>query len=128
MDVPGQSQVSYAYDDADQLRIITQGTSVVSFAYEMVYERDGRRSRATGRDLWVFARQQGGWLAVWRTMLDLAEQPAEPPHPLPEPDVGSKNAGLAVGHLERSAAGPAQEIGNAVVGHEQVVAGEDDGS
>ena len=43
MDVPGQSQVSYAYDDADQLRIITQGTSVVSFAYDDA----GRRTSHT---------------------------------------------------------------------------------
>jgi ketosteroid isomerase-like protein len=51
-------------------------TAVATFTYEMVYERDGKRSRASGRDLWVFARQGGRWLAVWRTMLDLAEQPA----------------------------------------------------
>src|SRR5437667_215728 len=43
MDVPGQSQVSYADDDADQLRIITQGTSVVSFAYDDA----GRRTSHT---------------------------------------------------------------------------------
>jgi len=42
----------------------------------MVYERSGERSRATGRDLWVFVRQGGEWVAIWRTMLDLAEQPA----------------------------------------------------
>src|SRR5207247_1626378 len=58
----------------------------------------------------------------------LQEHSSHTPIPCPERCVGSKNAGLAVGHLERSAAGPAQEIGNAVVGHEQVVAGEDDGS
>jgi len=49
---------------------------VASFTYEMIYERDGKGNRATGRDLWVLARQDGHWLAVWRTMLDLAEQPA----------------------------------------------------
>jgi hypothetical protein len=51
-------------------------TGVVSFGYEMVYERSGKRNRATGRDLWVFVRQGGEWVAIWRTMLDLAEQPA----------------------------------------------------
>ena len=45
-------------------------------AYEMLYERSGKRSRATGRDLWVFVRQGGEWIAAWRTMLDLTEQPA----------------------------------------------------
>jgi hypothetical protein len=42
----------------------------------MVYERSGGRYRSTGRDFWIFARQGDAWLAVWRTMLDLAEQPA----------------------------------------------------
>jgi hypothetical protein len=51
-------------------------TAVVSFDFAMVYERSGQRSRATGRDLWVFARQGGEWLAVWRTMLDAQEHPA----------------------------------------------------
>lgn len=51
-------------------------TAVVSFAYEMVYERSGERYRATGRDLWVFAKQGKDWLAVWRAMLDLVENPA----------------------------------------------------
>jgi uncharacterized protein (TIGR02246 family) len=51
-------------------------TGVVSFEYQMVYERSGERYRATGRDLWVFARHDGEWLAVWRTMLNLQEQPA----------------------------------------------------
>lgn len=51
-------------------------TALASFDYQMVYERSGVRYRATGRDLWVFARHDGGWLAVWRTMLNLQEQPA----------------------------------------------------
>jgi hypothetical protein len=39
-------------------------TAVVSFTYEMVYERAGNRSRATGRDLWVFVRQGDEWVAI----------------------------------------------------------------
>ncbi|HJZ55790.1 MAG TPA: nuclear transport factor 2 family protein [Gemmataceae bacterium] len=68
----------HEYRERDRQIDVFGDTAVASFAYEMVYERSGQRSRATGRDLWVFARQQGSWLAVWRTMLDLAEQPAEP--------------------------------------------------
>jgi hypothetical protein len=49
-------------------------TAVVTFRYEMIYRRLGDRRRATGRDLWVFAKQSGMWVAIWRTMLDLAEQ------------------------------------------------------
>src|SRR4029077_10710661 len=63
------------YRESDHQVDVIADTAVVSFAYEMVYERSGMRSRATGRDLWVFARQSEEWVAIWRTMLDLAEQP-----------------------------------------------------
>lgn len=66
----------HEYREADRQVDVAGDTAVVSFTYEMVYERDGKRNRAKGRDLWVFARQGGQWLAVWRTMLGLAEQPA----------------------------------------------------
>jgi uncharacterized protein (TIGR02246 family) len=64
------------YRETDHQVDIVGETAVVSFTYEMVYERSGQRSRASGRDLWVFALQDGEWIAVWRAMLDLAEQPA----------------------------------------------------
>ncbi len=51
-------------------------TAVVTFRYEMVYERSGKRYRSTGRDLWVFQSQDGVWMAVWRTMLDMEENGA----------------------------------------------------
>lgn len=53
---------------------VTGDTAVATYTFEMVYERSGGRYRSTGRDLWVFARQGDTWLAVWRAMLDLAEQ------------------------------------------------------
>ena len=49
-------------------------TAVITFRYEMVYERSGERYRAAGRDLWVFQRQDKAWIAVWRTMLDMEEK------------------------------------------------------
>lgn len=48
-------------------------TAVITFRYEMVYERSGKRYRSTGRDLWIFQKQGEAWIAVWRTMLDLEE-------------------------------------------------------
>src|SRR4029079_18326119 len=39
MDVTGQSQITYAYDNADRLTSISQGTSVVSFGYDEVNRR-----------------------------------------------------------------------------------------
>ncbi len=69
----------HEYREQDSQIDVYGDTAVASFAYEMVYERSGQLYRATGRDLWVFARQHGTWLAVWRTMLDLAERPVEQP-------------------------------------------------
>jgi hypothetical protein len=66
----------HEYREADHQADVIGDTAVVTFTYEMVYERSGKRSRATGRDLWVFARQGSEWIAVWRTMLDLDERPA----------------------------------------------------
>ena len=72
----------HEYKEADHETDVIGDTAVTSFTYEMIYERSGERYRATGRDLWVFARSSvgggggGEWIAVWRTMLDLAEAPA----------------------------------------------------
>lgn len=64
------------YHESNQQVDVVGDTAIVSFDYQMVYERSGQRNKATGRDLWVFARHGDGWLAVWRTMLNLREQPA----------------------------------------------------
>jgi hypothetical protein len=69
--------VSYA--ESDPFVDLAGSTAVATFRFEMVYARDGASYRSTGRDLWVFERHGDGWLAVWRTMLDLAEEPAEDP-------------------------------------------------
>jgi hypothetical protein len=65
----------HEYRESDHQADIIGATAVASFTYEMVYERSGKRNRATARDLWVFARKGADWIAVWRTMLDIAEQP-----------------------------------------------------
>jgi ketosteroid isomerase-like protein len=64
------------YAESGQQIDVTGDTAVATYTFEMVYERSGGRYRSTGRDFWIFARQGDAWLAVWRTMLDLAEQPA----------------------------------------------------
>jgi ketosteroid isomerase-like protein len=66
----------HEFREHDHLIDVAGATAVVSFRYEMVYERSGERYRATGRDLWVFEDQAGVWIAVWRTMLELEETPA----------------------------------------------------
>ena len=55
---------------------VVGNTAVVSFRYEMVYERSNSRYRSTGRDLWVLQNLNDDWIGVWRAMLDMEEQPA----------------------------------------------------
>lgn len=65
----------HEYVEADHRVNVIGDTAVASFSFSMVYERSGERYRSTGRDFWVFARQNDDWLAIWRTMLDLSEEP-----------------------------------------------------
>ncbi|HEX8905459.1 MAG TPA: nuclear transport factor 2 family protein [Longimicrobiaceae bacterium] len=67
--------VSFDHDEP-QIDVIGD-TAVATTAFTMVYELESQRYRSTGRDLWVFARQGGEWLAVWRTMLDTTDEPVE---------------------------------------------------
>jgi hypothetical protein len=66
----------HGFEEADQQFDVIGDAAVVSFRYELVYERAGERYRATGRDVWVFREQGGEWIAVWRAMLDMSEAPA----------------------------------------------------
>ena len=50
--------------------------AIVTFRFDMMYERQGARSRATGRDFWILQKHSGSWLAIWRTMFDMEEHPA----------------------------------------------------
>jgi hypothetical protein len=68
--------VLHEYREAGHQIDVVTDTAVATYTFEMVYERGGERSLATGRDLWVFRRLDGHWLAVWRTMLDQVERPA----------------------------------------------------
>jgi Domain of unknown function (DUF4440) len=66
----------HKFDDHGYDTDVIGDTAVITFQYEMIYERSGERYRATGRDLWVFRDREGNWIAVWRAMLELHEQPA----------------------------------------------------
>lgn len=65
-----------SYTESGQQIDLTGNTAVATLRFEMVYTRDGASWHSTGRDLWVFEWQGDRWLAVWRTMLDVAEEPA----------------------------------------------------
>jgi len=62
------------FNESEQQADVAGDTAVVTYRYQMLYERAGKRYRASGRDLWTFQLQDGKWLAVWRTMLDLNEK------------------------------------------------------
>ena len=64
------------FREHDQHVDVAGETAVATFRYEMVYERSAKRYRATGCDLWVFQKQDRSWIAVWRAMLDMEENPA----------------------------------------------------
>jgi nuclear transport factor 2 (NTF2) superfamily protein len=71
-----QSAKIHEFREDDHHVDVAGETTVVTFRYEMVYERSGERFRSTGRDLWVFEGQTNSWIAVWCTMLDMEENPA----------------------------------------------------
>jgi ketosteroid isomerase-like protein len=66
----------HEFRDHDHQVDVAGDTAVVTFLYDMVYERHSKRYRSTGRDLWVFQNQGRAWIAVWRTMLDMEEKAA----------------------------------------------------
>jgi uncharacterized protein (TIGR02246 family) len=69
------SQATTEHVDVTDRQVDVVGDqAIATYAYGITYRRGGRRWRATGRDLWILARRNGPWQAVWRTMLDLAEE------------------------------------------------------
>ena len=66
----------HEFHEHDLQADVAEETAVVTFRYEMVYERSGKRNRSTGRDLWIFQKQGSKWIAVWRTMFDMVENAA----------------------------------------------------
>ena len=60
-------------------RSIEGGTSaaLAEIAFDMTYARAGGAWRAHGVELWALERRPEGWVAFWRTMQELTEEPAE---------------------------------------------------
>ena len=58
-------------------RSIEGGThaALAEIAFDMSYARDGQEWRATGIELWTLERRPEGWIAFWRTMQELTEEP-----------------------------------------------------
>lgn len=64
------------HKESDRQIDVVGDVAVASYCYDMVYQLGGGRYHATGRDLWVFHRTDGEWLAVWRAMPEMVENPA----------------------------------------------------
>jgi hypothetical protein len=64
----------HEFGEHDLQADVVDDTAVITFRYELLYERSTQRYRSTGRDLWVFHNQNGNWIAVWRAMLDMHEE------------------------------------------------------
>ena len=64
------------YREFNQEVQIVADTAVATFEFEMTYEHGEYRGHSTGRDFWIFARDDDQWLAVWRTMMDVTDNPA----------------------------------------------------
>jgi ketosteroid isomerase-like protein len=71
-----KSATIHEFQEHDQQVDVAGNTAVITFRYQMVYQRAGERYRATGRDLWVFQQEGGAWIAVWRAMLEMEEEAA----------------------------------------------------
>lgn len=71
------SATVHELDEIDLTADVVGDTATASFRFAMLYERDGCRYRATGRDLWMFGRERGEWRATWRTLLDTHEERAD---------------------------------------------------
>jgi len=53
----------------DEPRIDIAGDSAIAaYAWEMTYELNGQSYTESGHDLFVFTRQDGKWVAVWRAL------------------------------------------------------------
>ena len=62
------------FRDRDYYSEVLGETAIVTFRYEMTYQRASSRYRGSGRDFWIFQKSNATWLAVWRTMLDIHEE------------------------------------------------------
>jgi ketosteroid isomerase-like protein len=65
--------VNYAtiteYRESEPTIDVRGEAAVATFGWEMAWEVGGRPSRESGHDLFVFAREDGRWLAVYRTLI-----------------------------------------------------------
>jgi hypothetical protein len=62
----------------EERRSIEGGRSaaLAEIAFDMTYTRAGSDWRSHGIELWALEQREKGWVAYWRTMQELTEEPA----------------------------------------------------
>ncbi len=48
--------------------------AVATFRFDISYAMDGQDYEESGREIWVFARGEQGWQAVWRTRVPIEQK------------------------------------------------------
>lgn len=75
-----RSAVVHDYSEAVPQMEIWGDTATATYGWEMTYTLEGQTYRETGHDVFVFARAEGRWRAVWRAMMP--SPPAAPGAPV----------------------------------------------
>jgi len=59
------------YIESDFRINVWGNTAKVDYGFEIIYEIDGEKCHDTGRDLFIFSKDEneGKWLAVWRMLI-----------------------------------------------------------
>jgi uncharacterized protein (TIGR02246 family) len=58
----------HEYTESDHQIDVWGDTAVATYRFVMAWEMGGQSYREAGHDLFVFSREDGRWLAVWRTL------------------------------------------------------------
>ncbi len=67
----------HRFEEKDRQVDVLGHVAIATFCFDMTYELAGQKHHSTGRDLWVFAKHQEMWTALWRTILDVTDEPVE---------------------------------------------------
>jgi hypothetical protein len=62
------------YQETNEHIDVIEDSGIATFCFNMTYERAADREVSTGRDLWVFHRRFGRWVALWRAMIELTAE------------------------------------------------------
>jgi ketosteroid isomerase-like protein len=46
-------------------------TAIATYRFEITYEMNGKTFSESGRDVFIFVREEEGWQAVWRTVVPM---------------------------------------------------------